>query len=516
METVAIYCRLSEEDKNKLSPMDDSASIQNQKALLTQYADKMKWQVYRIYSDDNYTGSDRDRPAFRQLIQDAEERKFSIVLCKTQSRFTREMELVETYLHGLFPLWGIRFVSVVDNADTAIKGNKKARQINGLINEWYLEDMSESIRSVLINRRQNGYHIGSFALYGYKKDPVEKGRLLIDEDAALIVREVFSLYAKGYGKTAIARILNERGVPNPTEYKRRKGLHDRLPKSMYSTLWKYPAISEMLKNEMYIGNMIQGKYGSISYKTKKNRPRPENQWYRVAHTHPPIIDDSLWEQVQNQLKERSKPFENGVRGLFSGAAHCKTCGYALRSTKSRGKHYLACPTRYASKDACTGAFVSVDALEQTVITELSKITSQYLNLERLEAQVKLHSPGDEGAFLRGDIADLEKKLLLCTKALRSAYSDKVQGILTQEQYLDFACHFSEEQCRLNGEREEKRNRLEAICREQSQMTQADRIRRYTSPSHLNREMIHAFIERIDVGKRPGRCNPIPVTIHWKF
>ena len=206
----AIYCRLSEEDRNKQFETDDSNSIQNQKLMLSQYAQEQGWDVYRIYSDDDYTGSDRRRPAFQQLLKDAEAKKFDVVLCKTQSRFTRELELVEKYIHGLFPMWGIRFVSIVDNADTANKGNKKSRQINGLVNEWYLEDMSDNIRSVLTNRRVNGYHIGAFALYGYRKDPDQKGHLLIDEEAAAVVREVFSLFAQGYGKTAIARMLNDR------------------------------------------------------------------------------------------------------------------------------------------------------------------------------------------------------------------------------------------------------------------------------------------------------------------
>lgn len=135
------------------------------------------------------------------LIADAEARKFDVILCKTQSRFTRELELVEKYIHGLFPIWGIRIVSIVDNADTEIRGNKKARQINGLINEWYLEDMSENIKSVLTNKRRSGAHIGAFALYGYKKDPNQKGHLIVDEEAAQIVREVFTLFSKGYGKT---------------------------------------------------------------------------------------------------------------------------------------------------------------------------------------------------------------------------------------------------------------------------------------------------------------------------
>ena len=182
---VAIYCRLSEEDRNKQSETDDSNSIQNQKSMLLQYSLEHGWEVYNIYSDDDYTGSDRRRPEFNRLLEDAKNRKFDIVLCKTQSRFTRELELVEKYIHGLFPIWGIRFISIVDNADTANKGNKKSRQINGLVNEWYLEDMSENIKSVLTDRRKNGHHIGAFALYGYKKDPDVKGHLIIDEEGDL-------------------------------------------------------------------------------------------------------------------------------------------------------------------------------------------------------------------------------------------------------------------------------------------------------------------------------------------
>lgn len=274
MEKAAIYCRLSEEDHSKKHKTEDSGSIRNQKALLLEYSIRQGWEVYDIYSDDNYTGSDRNRPEFTRLLNDAKAHRFDIILCKSQSRFTRELELVEKYINGLFPLWRIRFVSLVDNADTANRGNKKSRQINGLVNEWYLEDMSENIRSVLTNRRKSGFHIGAFALYGYKKDPEQKGHLLVDAEAAATVREIFTLFSQGYGKTAIARMLNDRGIPNPTEYKRLHGLRYQQPKRKNSTLWKYSAISDMLTNEMYIGNMVQGKYGSVSFKTKQNKPRP--------------------------------------------------------------------------------------------------------------------------------------------------------------------------------------------------------------------------------------------------
>ena len=348
---VAIYCRLSEEDKDKRHVTDDSESIQNQKSMLIQYATEQGWEIYGIYSDDDYTGADRSRPEFNRLLEDAKHKKFDIVLCKTQSRFTRELELVEKYIHGYFPIWGIRFVSIVDNADTENKGNKKSRQINGLVNEWYLEDMSENIKSVLTDKRKNGYHIGAFALYGYQKDPQQKGHLLIDEEAAEVVREVFTLFSKGYGKTAIAKILNEQGVPNPTEYKRQKGLRYQQPESQNSILWRYYTISAMLRNEMYIGTMVQGKYGSVSYKTKQNRPRPKETWYRKENTHEAIIDQELWNTVQRMLEEKAKPFATGKTGIFAGKVKCAGCGYHMRSTKTKDRYYLKCATHHIAKNA---------------------------------------------------------------------------------------------------------------------------------------------------------------------
>ena len=339
-ETVAIYCRLSKEDKNKTFAADDSNSIQNQRTLLTEYARSHGWEIYEVYIDDDYSGANRSRPAFNRMLQAAEEKKFDIILCKTQSRFSRELEVVERYINRLFPEWGIRFLSLVDSADSANADNLLLRQINGIMDEHYLAELSKNIRSVLTHRRKSGFHIGSFALYGYKKDPDQKGHLLIDEEAAAVVREVFTLFSQGYGKTAIARMLNERGIPNPTEYKRLQGICYRQPNSKNSTLWKYFAISNMLTNEIYIGNMVQGKYGSISYKTKRNKPRPKEEWIRTEGMHEPIIEKELWERVQKMLAEKAKPFQVGTIGLFARKARCAE--WATRSAPQKQKENIIC------------------------------------------------------------------------------------------------------------------------------------------------------------------------------
>ena len=518
MAKVALYCRLSEEDRNKVSAADDSASIQNQKSMLLQYASQQGWEVFHIYSDDDYTGSDRNRPEFQRLLADAEARKFDIVLCKTQSRFTRELELVEKYLHSLFPLWGIRFVSIVDNADTDNKGNKKSRQINGLVNEWYLEDMSENIRSVLTSRREGGFHIGAFALYGYQKDPERKGHLIVDPEAAAVVRRVFALFAQGYGKTAIARLLNAEGIPNPAEYKRQQGLRCSPPPGKTGTLWKYPAIAHMLTNEIYVGNMVQGRYGSISYKSKRNRPRPKSQWIRVENTHEPIIDQALWDHVQSLISEKVKPFTSGFVGIFARKVRCMSCGYTMRSSKSRGRHYLQCSNRHVSKDACVGAFISVGRLEELVLQELHRLSEQFLDREELERNLAFSNTLQaQKVQLQQQLSAFQQQGEAFTKALRELYLDKVRGVLSETDFLLLSEDISQEKTAAEQRIEAVHRQLEDLeARIAAGDNRKELVRRYTNLEHLTREIVEVLIDYILVGKRkPGEADP-PVEIHWNF
>ena len=516
-EKVAIYCRLSEEDKNKQSSTDDSGSIQNQKAMLCDYAEKLCWEIYDIYSDDDYTGTDRERPEFKRLLSDAQAKRFDIILCKTQSRFTRELELVERYIHGLFPIWGIRFVSIVDNADTANKGNKKSRQINGLVNEWYLEDMSDSIKAALDSRRKNGYHIGSFALYGYKKDPNSKGHLIIDEEASAVVKEVFTLFSQGYGKTSIARVLNERGIPNPTEYKRMQGLRFTLPPSKSSTLWKYFAISNMLTNEAYIGNLVQGKYESVSYKTSTTRPRPKEEWFRVEGTHEPIIERSLWDRVQRMIKERTKPFKVGTIGLFSGKVRCASCGCVMRSTKSGGRHFLQCTSRHYAKNSCEGAFISVSRLEQMVIDELTELNGKYLDVEELEKNVQLSDTfSAQKKELEGRIAICRGKIEEFSKGVCELYLDKVKGLICEGDFVELSRSFNLQKEQLEAQITECQRQIHEINTQIATEDNPRRIQRYVSIERLTREMVELFIDKVLVGKRIQGTRSVPVKVYWRF
>lgn len=301
----AIYCRLSKEDGSE----HESESIQNQKSLLLKYALDRDWEIYNIYSDEDYSGISDKRPAFAQLITDAENKRFDIVLCKTQSRFTRDMEQVEKYIHKLFPLWGIRFIAVTDNADTAVKGNKKARQIAGLVNEWYLEDLSENIRSVLDHKRKQGLFIGSFPLYGYAKSK-EKGRLVPDPEAAAVVQRIYTMYLSGMSIYAICRVLSNENIPNPATYKAQKGeaFHPSSGKS-FSSNWNKTTVSRILSNKMYTGTMVQGCRRKLSYKSDYIASVAPEEWFIVENTHKAIISPEMFNAVQKIIQTKRQQTE---------------------------------------------------------------------------------------------------------------------------------------------------------------------------------------------------------------
>ncbi len=298
-EIAAIYCRLSVEDAEKRAA--ESESIRNQRALLLGYAKKQGWAVYDIYADEDYSGLREDRPAFQRLLADAEERKFSIILCKTQSRFTRNAGTAEKYLHALFPLWGIRFVTVVDGVDTASHANKKARQINSLVNEWYSEELSENIRAVFRRKMEAGQFLGNYAPYGYRKDPCCRHHLIPDAETAPVVEKIYDLYLSGLSCKMIGERLTAQGIPTPSEMKRARG--EDLGRR-FSAAWSKGTIRKILQNPVYLGHMVQGKEEKISFKEKKTRELPRNQWIVVEHTHEAIIKEEIFGDVKKRMAER--------------------------------------------------------------------------------------------------------------------------------------------------------------------------------------------------------------------
>lgn len=313
-------------------------------------------------------------------------------------------------------------------------------------------------------------------------------------------------------------MLNDRGIPNPTEYKRLHGLRYQNPKTRNSTLWKYFAISDMLENEIYIGNMVQGKYGSISYKTKQNKPRPKSMWYVVEATHEPIIDRELWNKVQDLRMQRAKPFSIGTIGLFARKARCAYCGYTLRSSKTNGRHYLKCPNRHVAQDACQGAFISAAKLERAVIDELNRLSEEYLDRDELEQNIEFCSNLQaQKKRLTDDLETYRNKVSEYAKGIRELYMDKVKGLFSESDYIAMSVDFAKERDRLgrviaDGERQldELDERIEAGD------NRRELIEQYVSLDHLTREIVDTLIDYVIVGRRAKGEKTIPVEIHWKF
>lgn len=295
-EKVAIYCRLSVEDREKDGA--ESESIRNQKELLLDYSRKQGWQIYDIYADEDYSGLRDDRPGFQRLLHDAEKGRFSIVLCKTQSRFTRNAVTAETCLHEKFPRWGIRFVTAVDHVDTAFHANKKARQINSLVNEWYSEELSENIRAVFRRKMEEGKFLGNYAPYGYRKDPRDRHHLIVDEETAPVVEKIYGLYLSGLSCKMIAEKLTADGVPTPSMVKKSRG--EDLGRRDCGQ-WAAGTIRKILKNPVYLGHMVQGKERKISFKEKKVQKTPEKQWIVVENTHEAIINECYFVEVGKKM-----------------------------------------------------------------------------------------------------------------------------------------------------------------------------------------------------------------------
>ena len=274
----------------------------------------------------------------------------------------------------------------------------------------------------------------------------------------------------------------------------------------------------MLVNEIYIGNMVQGKYGSISYKTKQNKPRPKSEWYIAPGTHEPIIERELWDRVQKMVQEKAKPFDVGTIGLFARKARCANCGYVMRSSKSRGKHYLQCRSRHVAKDACIGSFISVDKLEQMVIRELNRLSEEYLNMNDLERKIEFagNLQTQKDSILK-NIASYKKRAQELSKGIRELYMDKVKGLISAADYSEMSKDFIADRDRLEKLISDGRKQIEEIeVKIEVGDNRREIIERYTNLNHLTREMVEILIDYISVGKRIPKTKDVPIEIHWNF
>ena len=518
----AIYCRLSKEDEDKIG---ESESIQNQKSMLLQYALENGFDIYQIYSDEDYSGIDRNRPAFNSMLQAASEHQFDVVLAKTQSRFTRDMELVEKYLHGKFMEWGIRFIAVVDHVDTNDTANKKSRQINGLINEWYLEDLSTNVRSVLDHKRKEGLFIGSFARYGYCKDPNAKGKLIIDPEAAEVVRRIFSMALNGIGTHKIARILNDEKIPSPTAYKQLHGIHYRIAlKNTNAALWSSPTVYQILHDQLYIGNMVQGKHKKVSYKSEKTMWLPKSQWIVVENTHEPIIDMETFETVQMMLKERTRSAVGGMIHPLARKVVCSCCGCIMEQTgrppRADGTRirYVRCRMHQRAPEQCGNkTCTNLTDLQNVVLQRICAYVSDWFDPEKVKPPEQDDPVRQRNQAMREELRKLRGDVERRRKAMQELYLDKVSGLIDSAQFFEMNKSFLDEVSSAEARIEKLESELEQQKEESATIqTQMQRVRELAQVSQLTRELVVLLVHRVIVSPKDPLTGEQKITIEWNF
>ena len=449
------------------------------------------------------------------MIEAAKQKKFQIVLCKSQSRFTRDMELVEKYIHGLFPIWGIRFIAVADNADTEVKGNKKARQINGLVNEWYLEDLSENVRMVFDLKRREGKYIGGFPIYGYQKDPADKNHIIPDPEADEVVRQIYQWSLEGHGRQNIAYLLNQQGVPNPTRYKAERGWTCNHPMKNDFGLWNKVTVGRILTNEMYTGVMIQGRRKKVSYKSKVIIDTPEDQWYRVEGTHEAIIDRATFDAIQRGLRLRTKTDGSGEAHLLSGLVKCADCGSTMSKCSNGKRSYLRCKL-YADSGKqrlCTRHSVRLDQLIDLVSDRIRYYVQTYYELNPNDLQPQEDT---RQKALKQERKTLAAQLEKRSQALKTLYLDKVAGIISEGQFVELNRSFLDEKSRLEQRLAKIEEELEKREQPQQQADLMEKARELLKLETVPRELVVGLIERIEIGERNPNTGKQEVKINWKF
>ncbi len=420
----ALYIRLSREDGDR----EESDSVANQRAILTDFArGEESIADYELFIDDGWSGTDFDRPAFQRMLEALRARRLNCVVVKDLSRFGRNYIDAGRYLEQEFPLLGVRFISLGDDIDSWAKpaqSNTILVPFRNLINDEYSRDISQKIRAALDSKRRRGEFIGSHAPYGYRRSAEDRGRLEIDPGTAEVVRRIFAEYLAGRPKTAIARALNAAGVPSPGASRGGGGL------------WSYSSVDHILRNPAYRGDLVQGRYGNISYKLQKTRRRPEERWFVVRGTHEPLVPPEDFDRAQELMETDTRAA--GPRGEvhpLAGLVRCADCGRAL--TRRRVRHsygvyeYYLCPTYKQSRTACTPHSARVDGVERAVLDAIREEIRAAVDFFRVAAELK------NARREKNPLPGLERALAHVMELKRGIYGDWKSGELTREEYLAF-------------------------------------------------------------------------------
>ena len=462
----ALYCRLSQEDANE----GDSNSITNQKDILLRYAKEHRFPNPTFFVDDGYSGTNYDRPGFQQMLSEIEAGKVVVVLTKDLSRLGRNSSLTGLYINFTFPKYSVRYIAINDHFDT-IDPNSTDNDVAGIknwFNEFFAKDTSRKIRAVQKAKGERGVPLTTNVPFGYRKDPEDRTKWIVDEAAALVVKRIFKLCMEGRGPMQIAKLLQAEKVLNPTSYKRREGIKSPSPETADPYHWNTNTVVHILERREYTGCTVNFKTYTNSIWDKKQRETPIEKQAVFYNTHPAIIKQEVFDKVQQIRKQRHRRTKTGKSSLFSGMVYCADCGAKMRYCttnyfEKRQDHFV-CANYHSNTGSCSAHFIRAVVLEELVWMHMKAVifyVTRYEKHFRAVMEQRLRMSSEEA--IRGyktQLAQAERRLAELDRLFIRIYEDNVSGRITDERFSLMSKTYEDEQAQLKVDIHRLRQEIE--------------------------------------------------------
>ncbi len=499
----ALYLRLSKDDDN----ISESSSISTQRKMLLSFAKENGFIIYDEYVDDGYSGTNFERPAFKRMIQDILAGKVNLVITKDLSRLGREYITTGQYTEIFFPEHRVRYIAINDGYDSINLHNDVA-PFKNVVNEMYARDTSKKIKSAFETKMKEGSYIGSFAPYGYKKDPEDKNHLIVDENTAPIVREIFDMAEMGTKPMDIARHLNSKGIMTPAMYRCHVKPHLNIDNYSKRKEWTSESISKMLRNIVYLGHTAQGKTEKASYKSKVTIVKPKSEWKLVKNTHEAIITQEQFDNVRKRVEGRINKRKSNFKNIFSGIAKCADCGKNMSTTGTRKKGAIANLScggykLYGSKE-CTNHFIDYETLYNIVLEELRKhicLTGEEKKaiLKELQDNLNEEKGIDNCSKL---IEEYKISINNIDNIIRHLYEDNVNGKISDTRFVNLLNTYENQQIEMKSKIQmlESREKINEDNKKESYKKFFELIEEFDDINELTSELLYKVIDHIEIGQ----------------
>ena len=503
-DVTALYARLSKDD----DLVGDSNSIVHQKEILAKYAKEHGFVNCEFYVDDGFSGTNFNRPDFQRMMADAEEGRISTVIVKDMSRFGRDYIMVGYYTEIYFSNLDIRFIAINDNVDSNIQTENDLTPFKNVFNEWYARDTSKKIRAVFKAKGNSGKHLSTNPPFGYKKDPNDKDKWIVDEEAAATVRRIFQMYVDGYRISEIGHKLTEEKVETPILYYMNRGIKTNA-RSEYPEIWDLMSIKYILSQTAYAGHTVNFQTAVKSYKTKKQIRLPKEDWIIYRNTQEPIIDEKTFETVQQMRKVKRARTKYNEPNMFSGLLYCADCGNHLtiqRVARNRKMDNFSCATyRKKKKGLCSCHRILVSDLETIVKKDLQKVCEYvFLHEKEFTDEYLSGSKKETEKFqlkTKAELKRLSERQEEIGKIIRKLYEDNVNGRITNERFDFLAKSYEDEGNDLKTKIQELKNALDSSVQDEEKLSKFLKVvKSYTKIEELTPEILNSFIEKIYIGE----------------